>query len=167
MIPVSGSALIIVDDSVAEDALEGFEALHGFDGLGSVDKCCCCCVWWKLDCFVQLLTSAELEILSASNLYQISTMEDIEDSSEATSHDYRLSKSKRCCQREVRDLLQQLSSWREESNRQFSNIIDSHTSSINKGINDLSEEVCDLRTKLSVITQERNNLLQNVKTSVT
>ena len=90
-------------------------------------------------------------------------MEDIEDRTKATSHEFQMGRSKEECQSEVRDLLEKLSSWREQSNRQFSNIIDSHTSSINKGINDLSEEVCDLRTKLSVITQERNNLLQNVK----
>ena len=66
------------------------------------------------------------------------------------------------CQSEVKHLLEKLISWREESNRQFSDIIDSHTSNINKGINDLAEEVCDLRAKLYIITKERNDLLENV-----
>ena len=70
-------------------------------------------------------------------------MEDIRGSSRTT-HGYKVDKSKIYCQSEVKYLLQQLSSWREESNRQFSNIIDSQTSNINKGINDLADEVGDL-----------------------
>ena len=89
-------------------------------------------------------------------------MEDSRGSSQAA-HGYKVDNSKRYCQSEVKYLLQQLRSWREESNRQFSNIIDSQTSNINKGINDLADEVGDLKTKLAVITQERNNLVRNVK----
>ena len=90
-------------------------------------------------------------------------MEGIQDSLKATSHGYQVDESKRYCQSEVKYFLQQLGSWREESNKQFSNIIDSHTNIINKDINDLAEEVGDLKTRLAVITQERNNLLKYVK----
>ena len=90
-------------------------------------------------------------------------MEGIQDSLKATSHGYQVDESKRYCQSEVRYLLQQLGSWREESNKQFSNIIDSHTNIINKDIKDLAEAVGDLKTRLGVITQEKNNLLKYVK----
>ena len=66
------------------------------------------------------------------------------------------------CQSEVKYLLEKLSSWKEEINEQLSNIIDSHASNINKGINDMAEEVCDLRSKHSVITKERDDLLKKV-----
>ena len=75
------------------------------------------------------------------------------------------------CRSEVKYLLQKLTSWREESNRQFSNIIDSHTRSMSAhtrkinagtGIDNLAEEVCDLRIKFSIISKERNDLLEKV-----
>ena len=90
-------------------------------------------------------------------------MGDIHNNIEATAHEHQMGdQRKEKCQSEVRHLLEKLSSWREESNRQFSNIIDSHTQNIDKGVNDLAEEVCDLRTKLTIITKERNDLLENV-----
>ena len=96
-------------------------------------------------------------------VYEIEKMDDIQDSTEATGPEHGMGdQRKETCQSEVRHLLEKLSSWREESNRQFSNIIDSHTQNINKGVNDLAEEVCDLRTKLAIITKERNDLLENV-----
>ena len=69
---------------------------------------------------------------------------------------------KEICQSEVRYLLKELRSWREESNRKFNTIIDFHTDNIKKGINDLGEEVCDLQSKLSLITRERNDLLESI-----
>ena len=57
-------------------------------------------------------------------------MDDSQDRSKATAHEHQSSTSKKNFQSEVRILLQQLSSWREESNRQFTNIIDSHASTI-------------------------------------
>ena len=64
---------------------------------------------------------------------------------------------------EVKQLVGKLMSWREETNKEFSDIIDAHAkSSIKEGFNDLAKEVTDLRIKLSVITQERNDLLKNV-----
>ena len=70
--------------------------------------------------------------------------------------------SKEECQSEVKYLLEKLSSWKEETNKQLSNIINSHTSNINKSVNDLADEVCNLQTKLSIITKERDDLLGNV-----
>ena len=63
---------------------------------------------------------------------------------------------------DVGNLFKKLSSWKEGSQREFSNIINYHSSSINKGINDLVQEVCSLKSKLSVITTERNELLERV-----
>ena len=87
-------------------------------------------------------------------------MEDVEDSTEATPQELQRGKSIEDCLSEVNHLFEKLSSWRDESNRQFYKIIDLHTCNISKGINDLSEEVLDLRTKLSSITMERNYLLK-------
>ena len=57
---------------------------------------------------------------------------------------------------EVRNLFAKLSSWQEESQREFSIILDSHSRSINKGINELLEQ-------LSAITKERDDLLGKVE----
>ena len=75
---------------------------------------------------------------------------------------------------EVWNLFKNLNSWKEESNNQFSNIINSYDKSIKKGIGELAQEVCDLKTQLSettnvyrenytTITDERNVLLETVK----
>ena len=77
-------------------------------------------------------------------------------------------------QTEVWNLFKNLNSWQEESNNQFSNIINSYDKSIKKGIGELAQEVCDLKTQLSeatkvyrenytTITDERNVLLETVK----
>ena len=60
--------------------------------------------------------------------------------------------------REVRESFQNLQSWMEESQREFSNI----SVGLNKGIRDLIEEVSDLRTQLSVTTKERDDLIHSV-----
>lgn len=65
-------------------------------------------------------------------------------------------------QSELGNFFEKLNMWREESHREFSNILHYHGSSINKGINHLVEEVSDLKVKLSVITRERNHLLETV-----
>ena len=59
---------------------------------------------------------------------------------------------------EIRDMFRQLSAWREESQSTFSTI----SNSIEKGISDLIDEVCDLKSKLSVTIDERNILLETV-----
>ena len=56
---------------------------------------------------------------------------------------------------EVRSFIQKLNSWREDSQREFTNIVDSYSDSINKSIDDFAEQ-------LSVITGERNELLEKV-----
>ena len=63
---------------------------------------------------------------------------------------------------ELREMFQPFESWRDESQRQFSNIIESHKNKINKRINDLVEEVCDLQAKLSATTKEKNDLIETV-----
>ena len=68
-------------------------------------------------------------------------------------------KSSMDTQTELRDLFEKLSSWRKESQREFSNIMNFHGIRINKGINDLVKEVGTLQNKLSAITKERNDLL--------
>ena len=47
----------------------------------------------------------------------------------------------RDCQSEVRDVFEKLGSFRDESIRQLSSIINSHRSSISKGIDELVKEV--------------------------
>ena len=66
------------------------------------------------------------------------------------------------CQREVKEVFEKLLSWREQSQDQFSAIINAHSSSINWGINDLVEKVDELQTELLVIRKERNVLLDTV-----
>ena len=65
-------------------------------------------------------------------------------------------------QSEAGDLFKALGSWRDESQRQFSTIINSHSKSIIKVINNLVGEVSSLQSQLSVITNERNDLLKTV-----
>ena len=60
---------------------------------------------------------------------------------------------------EVRAFFMKLSSWKEESQRQLSYIMEQHSGSIDKVINDLVDEVCNLRERLSVITKEQNDFL--------
>ena len=65
-------------------------------------------------------------------------------------------------QSEIRVLFEKLTSLREESHRQFSDIINSHGGSISDGINDLFAEVSNLQDELSVVRKERNVLLETV-----
>ena len=65
-------------------------------------------------------------------------------------------------QSEVGHFFEKLSIWREESHRDFSNIIQFHSTTINKGISDLVQEVNNLKDDLSMITRERNDLLETV-----
>ena len=80
---------------------------------------------------------------------------------------YQMSKSQNDWQS---DLHSELITWKEEAQRQFSNIIDSnsniidiHSSNIYKTINELLADVGDLQAQLSVVTEERNDLLETVK----
>ena len=66
------------------------------------------------------------------------------------------------CLSEVKDVFEKLHSWKEQSQRQFTSIIDSHNVSITKGISGLIEEVVDLRAELSIIKKEKNILVDTV-----
>ena len=66
------------------------------------------------------------------------------------------------CLSEVRVVFEKLASLREESHRQFSDIINSHSGGISDGINTLFAEVSNLQEKLSVVIKERNVLLETV-----
>ena len=66
------------------------------------------------------------------------------------------------CQSEASDLFKNLSDLRVEFDGQFSNIINSHSSNINDGIQDLYEEVCGLKIELSDMRKERKVLLETV-----
>ena len=65
--------------------------------------------------------------------------------------------------REKGDLLEEISSWRDEAQSQISDIIDYHSSNINKGIHILEKEVGDLQAELSVIREQRSTLLKIVE----
>ena len=74
----------------------------------------------------------------------------------------KMDKGHKDCKRAAMNMFEKLSSWRKESNRQFSNIINSHSSLINEGINELVEENCGLKAELKVMKNERSGLLQTV-----
>ena len=63
---------------------------------------------------------------------------------------------------EVRNLFIKLYFWREESQNEFSNIMNSHNKSINKGINDFVKQVGDLQGQVSDIKKERDDLLRTL-----
>ena len=73
--------------------------------------------------------------------------------------DHKRSRSQQDSSSEVMDLFRKFSLWREESQAELSNIIKSYNKCINQGFYDLVKEVCDLQTKLSAITKERDYLL--------
>ena len=65
-------------------------------------------------------------------------------------------------QSEMREFFEKIRTWRKESEREFSNIIDSYSISINNGIKSLVEEINELKNELSAITQERNDMIETV-----
>ena len=67
------------------------------------------------------------------------------------------------CLIRARDLFLELGSWRDESQKQFSNIVNSHNTNIIKGINDLVAEIHGLQSHLSITTNEKNDLIETVK----
>ena len=73
-----------------------------------------------------------------------------------------MGKSHEDSQREVRELFSKLSSWMEESHRQFSTLITSNNEIITKGVDDLVEEVMTLQVELSTIKKEKNILIETV-----
>ena len=85
-----------------------------------------------------------------------------EESSAKRSLTVSMSNGKINCLGEADDLFEKLTSWREESHQQISNIINSHNSSIRNGIHNMAEEICGLQAKLSVMEKERTVLLETV-----
>ena len=74
----------------------------------------------------------------------------------------RVGKRMKGSKSDKKELLRKLSSWREErkreSQRQLANLISScGGGSVNQGIVDLAEEVCDLQAKLSAVTGTQFN----------
>ena len=65
-------------------------------------------------------------------------------------------------QSEVGHFFEQLRRWREESEKEFTNFMQRHSGHISKCINDLVEEVSDLKVELSLIKIERNDLLETI-----
>ena len=70
-------------------------------------------------------------------------------------------------QSQVNDLFEKLISWRDESHEKISSIINSHNSTVKKGINDLVKEVSNLQDELSVIRMERKGPAEAINTSLT
>ena len=66
------------------------------------------------------------------------------------------------CQREAREAFEKLCSWREQSQNQFTDIINSYSNRISRGISDLAEKVGEQQTELLVIRKERDVLLEAV-----
>ena len=88
----------------------------------------------------------------------------IAKSNHIVTHDseHQVLKSPKDCHNEVRNLFRKLSSWREDSQREFANIINPYSNSIRMAINELYGEICVLQTQLSDVTKERDGLLQTV-----
>ena len=63
----------------------------------------------------------------------------------------------------ARNLMENLSFWREESHRELSKIIDLHNATVSKSINDMVEEVCHLQIKLLETEKERDGLRETLE----
>ena len=66
-------------------------------------------------------------------------------------------------QSKLRYLFGRLNSWKEESQKEFSNIVNSLSLGMDKEMCNLLKEVSDLREKLSAMTEERDYLAETVK----
>ena len=64
------------------------------------------------------------------------------------------------CQIEVTEMFEKLRDWRNECHRQFSDIMDSHQGSISKRVNGLVEEMCELKSELTIAKEEKIILLE-------
>ena len=91
-------------------------------------------------------------------------MEEIQFSIEDREKEQQVGKSQRnWCHTQIRFFLEELKTWREDSDTQLTRIIDSHTSSIGKGMNDMIEVVSELKSKLLAVTQEKEELMVDNK----
>ena len=73
-----------------------------------------------------------------------------------------LTEGQRAFQSQLKDLINNLSSWRDESHRQISNIISSHSRTVDKGINDIFLEISDLQAQVTDLIKEKKALLETV-----
>ena len=75
-----------------------------------------------------------------------------------------MSKNQKYSHEKVIDLHKKLVLWRDESHKQFLNIVDTHINIINDAMNTFVEEVNDLQAQLSASRKERNDLIETVRT---
>ena len=75
---------------------------------------------------------------------------------------HKMSKSQADCQDQVRNLINKLSSWRDESHKQMANIINSQSRSIYLGFNGLVKEFSDLEAEVSELRRERKVLMGTI-----
>ena len=110
-----------------------------------------------------VVNSSATLLFQFNSVSDIDKMEEIPHSNEDTAREHQVIKSKSYwCHTETRSFLDQLRSWKEYSDRHFTRIIDSHTRSVGKGMNDLVEVVSELQAKLSAVTQEKDKLLIDI-----
>ena len=67
---------------------------------------------------------------------------------------------------EIKELIQTLNQWskeREQSQKWLDNLLSSYSDTVDKDIDHLIKEICHLRSELSVVTKERNELLDSNK----
>ena len=76
--------------------------------------------------------------------------------------EYQLNMSHKESQSELRYMFTRLKSWQEESQREFSNIINSQSTIIDNNLSNLVEEIDELQTQLSAVKKERDHLLEKV-----
>ena len=88
-------------------------------------------------------------------------MENMENSTPSSNR--QIGRNQRDCQFQVGDFFEKLMLWRDESQRQFLNIVNTHSNSINEAMNNLFDELSDLQVQLSVTRKERNDLIETVK----
>ena len=68
----------------------------------------------------------------------------------------------RDCQSQVTKLIDKLFSWRDESHRQMSEILDYHRKGIDESFNNMFEEFSHLQGQVSTLREERGKLLMSV-----
>ena len=74
------------------------------------------------------------------------------------------------CPSQVLDIIKELSVWKDESHKQMSIIMSSHSSIVNKGFNDIGLEFSNLQAKVTTLTKERSvllNTIQNLNNQIT
>ena len=74
----------------------------------------------------------------------------------------RMPEVQRDCQSQVTKLIDKLYSWRDESHRQMSEILDYHRKGIDESFNNLFEEFSHLHGQVSTLREERGKLLMSV-----